>query len=79
MGVIIEELKQRTVATAAKVRRYQERVDRFRQNRIFQNNQSHFHRELNQEGERCDDDPPNAEEPKKFWGDIWSVSVDHNG
>ena len=36
LGVVIEELKQRIAAIAAKVRRYQEMVDRFRQ---FQNNQ----------------------------------------
>ena len=78
MGVDNEELKQRIVAIAAKVRRYQGRVDRFRQNRMFQNNQRQFYRELNQEGERCDDDQPDAEESKKFWGDIWSESVDHN-
>ena len=35
LGVVIEELKQRILAIAAKVRRYQERVDRFRQNRMF--------------------------------------------
>ena len=64
--VIIKELKQRILAIAAKVRRYQERVDRFRQNKMFQNNQRHFYRELNQEGERCDDDQPGAEEWKKF-------------
>ena len=78
MGVVIEGLKQRIVAIAAKVRRYQERADRFRQNRMFQNNQSQFYRELNQEGERCDDDQLDAEESKKFWGDIWSELVDHN-
>ena len=78
LSVVIEEMKQRIVTIAAKVRRYQERVDRFRQNRMFQNNQRQFYRELNQEGERCDDDQPDAEESKKFWGDIWSESVDHN-
>ena len=36
LGVVTEELKLRIVAIAAKVRRYQEMVDRFRQ---FQNNQ----------------------------------------
>ena len=36
LGVVIEELKLRIVAIAAKIRRYQEMVDRFRQ---FQNNQ----------------------------------------
>ena len=78
LGVAIEELKQRIVAISAKVRRCQERVDRFRQNRMFQNSQRQFYRELNQYGERCDDDRPDAEESKKFWGDIWSESVDHN-
>ena len=33
---------------------------------------------MNQDGERCDDDQPDAKELKKFWGDIWSESVDHN-
>ena len=77
MGVVIEELKQRIVAIAAKVRRYQERVDRFRQNRMFQNNQRQFYRELNQEGERFDDNHPDADESKKSWGDIRNESVDH--
>ena len=45
---------------------------------MFQNNQRKFYRELNQEGERRDDDQPDAEESKMFWGDIWSESVDHN-
>ena len=64
-GVATEELKQMIVAIAAKVKRYQQRVDRFRQNRVFQNNQRQFYRELNQEGERCDDDQIDAEEWKK--------------
>ena len=78
MSIVIEELKQRIVAIAEKVRKHQERIDRFRQNRMFQNNQRQFSRELNQEEKRCDDDQPDAEESEKFWGDIWSESVDHN-
>ena len=45
---------------------------------MFQNNQRQFYGELNQEEERCDDDQLDAEESKKFWGDIWSESVDQN-
>ena len=45
---------------------------------MFQNNQKQFYRELNQVGERCDDDQPDAEKSKKFLGDIWSESVDDN-
>ena len=67
LSVIIEQLKQRIVAIAAKVRRYQERLDRFRQNRMSQSNQRQFYKELNQEGERWDDDQPVDEESKNFW------------
>ena len=47
LGVVIEILKQSIVAIAAQVRKYQKRVERFRQNRLFQNNQRQFYRELN--------------------------------
>ena len=63
----------RIAAIAAKVRRYQGRVDSYRQNRLLENNQ----RELDQEEERCDDDQPVTEESKQFWGNIWSQGADH--
>ena len=73
MNVVIEELKQRITAIAAKVRRHQGRVDSFRQNRLFENNQRQFCRELDEEEERCDDDDqPVAEESNQFQGNIWS-------
>ena len=62
LNVVIEELKQRITAIAAKVRSYQGRVDSYRQNRLFEKNQRQFYRELDQEDERCDDDQPVAEE-----------------
>ena len=77
LNVVIEELKQRTTAIPAKVRRYQERADSYRQNRLFANNQRQFYRELDQEDERCHDDQPVAEESKQFLGNTWSQSTDH--
>ena len=77
MDVVIEELKQRTSAIAAKDRRYQGRVHSYRQNRLFENNKRQFYRELDQEEERCNDDQPVAVELKQFWGKIWSQSADH--
>ena len=71
LNVAIEELKQR------KVRRYQGWVDSYRQNKLFENNQRQFYRELDQEEERRDDDQPMAEELRQFWGNIWSQSADH--
>ena len=78
LSVVIEELKQTITAIAAKVRRYQEWVDSYRQNRLFENNQKQFYTELDQEEKRCDDDRPVPEESKQFWGNIWSQSADHN-
>ena len=75
LNVVVEELKQRITAIAAKVRRYQGRVDSYRQNRLFEKNQKQFYRELDQEEERCDDDQPVAEESKQFWGNIWSLQT----
>ena len=77
MNVVIEELKQRITAIAAKVRRYQGRVDSYIQNRLFENNQRQFYKELDLEEERCDDDQPVTEESNEFWGNISSQSADH--
>ena len=77
LNVVTEELKQRITAIAAKVRRYQGRVDSYRQNRLFENNQRQFYRELDQEKESCDYDQLVAEELKNFWGSIWIQSADY--
>ena len=39
LGAVIEVLKQMVLSITAKVRRFREWVDRFRQNRMFENNQ----------------------------------------
>ena len=77
LNVAIEELKQSITAIAAKVRRYQGRVDSYKQNRLFENNQRQFYRELDQKAERCDSDQSVAEEWKQIWGNIWNQSADH--
>ena len=64
MNVVIEELQQRITAIAAKIKRYQAWVDSYRQNRLIENNQRQFYRELDQE-------------LKQFWGKIWSQSAGH--
>ena len=76
-NVAVEELKQRISAIAVKVTRYQGWVDSYRKKRLFKNNQRQFYRELDPDGERCDDNQPMAKETKQFWGNIWSQSVDH--
>ena len=46
LKVFIEELKERVLAFLAKVKRYQERIIKRMENRMFQNNQRQFCKEL---------------------------------
>ena len=77
LNVLIKKLKQRITIIAAKVIRYQGRVDSHRHNRLFENNQRQFYRELDQGEDRCHDDQPVAEESKQFSENIWSQSANH--
>ena len=77
LKTMIEELKQRMFAKSAKVRKYQQRTEQFRQNRIFDFDQKKMYAEFNGDGVRPSD-VPNAEESKRFWGDIWSVEKEYN-
>ena len=73
---MIEELKQRILAKSAIVKGYEQRIEQFRQNRIFDLNQKKIYAELNRNEIRSND-VPNAEECTKFWGDIWGVRKEH--
>ena len=55
LNVISNELKQRITAIASKFGRYQWQAGSYRRNRLFENNQRKFFRELDQEEGRCDD------------------------
>ena len=73
-----EELKQRVTAKTIQIKRYTDRIKQYRQNRMFQDNQRRFYDELDKEGTQSKT-IPDAEESKKFWGDIWGKEVTHNG
>ena len=47
LKTVIEELKQRMLAKSAKVERYEQRIEQFRQNRIFDLDQKKIYTELN--------------------------------
>ena len=52
LKTVIEELKQRMLAKSAKVRRYQQRIERFTQNRIFDFDQKKMYAQFNGDGVR---------------------------
>ena len=65
LKTVIEELKQRMLAKSAKVRRYQQIIEQFRQSRIFDFDQKKMYAEFNGDGV-TPIDVPNAEESKIF-------------
>ena len=75
--VVMEELKQRILAKAAKIKRYEQRRKQYKENIMFKQDQKRFYQELN---DRVGNENviPNADEIKKFWSDICSVDKEHN-
>ena len=47
INTVVEELKQRMIAKSAKIKRYDQRINQFRQNRIFSVDQNKIYKELN--------------------------------
>ena len=74
---MIEELKEKTLVKSAKVKRYKQRIEQFRQNRIFDLDQKKIYVELNRNGIRWNN-VSNAEESTKFSGVIWGVRKEDN-
>ena len=69
-------MKQRVTAKTANVRRYKERIKQFRQNKLFQTDQSRLYQELN--GDDRSGVSPDKEEAESFWSNIWSKEINHN-
>ena len=74
---VVEELKQRLTAQAAKLKRYEDRQNQYRQNRMFKTNQKRLFEEMEGIG-RNNDFIPDAEESRELWNRIWGKSVKHN-
>ena len=66
LKTVIEELKQRMLAKSAKIRRYEQRIEQFRQNRIFDFDQKKIYTEFNG-GRARSNDVADAEERGRFW------------
>ena len=74
---VVEELKQRLTAQAAKLKRYEDTQNQYCQDRMFETNQKRLFEEM--EGiERNNDFIPDAEESRELWNGIWVKRVKHN-
>ena len=77
LNTVIEELKQRLVAKAAKIKRYEQRGEQFKQNQLFNQDQKRFYQQLNG-NIRYEGIIPDVEASKTFWSEIWSKGQQHN-
>ena len=77
LKTVIVKLKQWMLANSAKRKRYEQRTEQFRQNRIFHLDQKKIYAELYGNGIRSND-VLNAEECTKFWDDIWGLRKEDN-
>lgn len=74
MMVVAEEMKQRIVAEAAKLQRYNKTNTEYQQNKQFRRDQKRLFAALQGKDES---EPPNKDESVKFWSDLWGQKVDH--
>ena len=74
---VIEELKQRLQAKATKLKRYENRIQQFKINRSFQQDQEKVYQELSG-FKRTEGVTPDAAESERFWSTIWGNEAQHN-
>ena len=76
MNTVIEELKQRVISTAAKIKRYSDRQCQFFENKLFENDQKRFYKKI--EGKQQDAvPPPEPDAALEFWSGIWGRQHRH--
>ena len=63
---------------AAKISRYEQRIQQYRINRLFKVDQKKVYNKFNGQTGSRNGDIPNAEENRTFWNEIWSVEKKHN-
>ena len=76
LNVVLEELKQRMQAKATKIKRYDQRIEQYRINRLFQQDQKRVYQQLN--GKIESREKADTEESKRFWSNIWGTEKSHN-
>jgi len=76
IATVIEEMTQRLRSTAAKIKRYSERVNQFQQNHLFETDQKRFYNAMNGKDQEASLQPePNA--ALDFWSNIWGRPHQH--
>ena len=77
LTIVIKKLKQRILAKAAKIARYEQRIHQYRINRLFKVDQKRVYNEFNGQMGNNRGEMPNTEEIRTYWSGIWSVVKEH--
>ena len=73
----MEELKQRLQVKASKLKRYEQRIEQYRVNRMYQQDQKGVYHEMS--GKTGGDKIiPDAETGVRCWSEIWDNEIHHN-
>ena len=70
LNIIMEEMKQRIMVVGAKIKRFNSRINQYRQNRMFFNDQGRFFQRLNNKEEDFQCQFSNSVEAQTFWRGI---------
>lgn len=76
--VIQEILREKIKASVEKIKRFKERDDQYRQNKLFEENQKKFYTERENNG-KVSVPVPDPEEATEFWKGIWGNAHEHRG
>ena len=73
----MEEVKQKLQVKASKLKRYEQRIEQYRVNRMYQQDQKRVYQERSGKlgGEKV---MPDAEKSVRFWSGIWDNDSHHN-
>lgn len=74
----VDTLKQKLAAKARRLSRYKMCTQRKVQNNLFLKNEKLFYRNLTKGNKQETNDPPQKDELKNFWSELWSKPVTHN-
>ena len=77
LSKVMEELKQRLQVKASKLKRCEQRIEQYRVNRMYQQDQKRVYQEMSGKpgGEKV---IPDAEKSVRFWSGIWDNDIHHN-
>ena len=68
--VQLEEINQKILTKEGRLKRYQQNVKQYRQNRTFQNNEREFYQQYGGSDTKTYQEP-DAKETERFWAKIW--------